>query len=140
MMNLASTTTFDDIPPEILEQMGNSEPVDFGYVGTGGTEFPGGLGFVFDSFGVIFAIVALLVLAAFIFTAVVGVRNYKASKNAGLDPFTLQTELAVRAANSEMLAPKKTVEQKLIELDSLLARGVITRDEYTQARLKALTD
>ena len=48
--------------------------------------------------------------------------------------------MAIRAANSEMLAPKKTVEEKLAELDGLLARGVITRDEYTQARLKALTD
>ena len=139
-MILAGTTTTDDIPPEVLDQLGTEEVVDFGYVDPDLAGYPGGLGFMFDSFNVIFGIVALLVLAGFIFTAFIWVRNYKASKNAGLDPFTLQTELAVRAAKSEMLAPKQSREQKLAELDGLLARGVITRDEYTQARLKALTD
>ncbi|MGL3806585.1 SHOCT domain-containing protein [Paeniglutamicibacter sp. R2-26] len=137
-MKLASTITSDAVPPEVLEQLGNPEPEDFGFVDTDGNGLPGGLGFVFDSFGVIFGIVTLLILAAGVFMAFLYVRNYKASKNAGLDPFTLQTELAVRAANSEMLAPKKTIEEKLRELDDLLARGLITRDEYTQARLKAL--
>ncbi len=33
MMNIAGTITTDDIPPEVLEQMGNQERVDFGYVG-----------------------------------------------------------------------------------------------------------
>ncbi|GAA1498568.1 SHOCT domain-containing protein [Paeniglutamicibacter kerguelensis] len=139
-MIFAGTTTTDDIPPEVLEQMGIEDAVDFGYVDPELAGYPGGLGFIFESFDVIFGIVALLVLVGFIFTAFIWVRNYKAGKNAGLDPFTLQTELAVRAANSEMLAPKKTVEQKLIELDGLLARGLITRDEHTQARLKALGD
>lgn len=137
-MKLASTITSDAVPPEVLEQLGNVEPQDFGFVNTDANDFPGGMGFIFDSFGVIFGIFTLLILAAGIFMAFVYVRNYKASKNAGLDPFTLQTELALRAANSEMLAPKKTIEEKLRELDDLLARGLITRDEYTQARLKAL--
>ena len=38
------------------------------------------------------------------------------------------------------MTPMNRTEEKLAELDSLLARGLITRDEYAQARLKALSD
>ena len=140
MMNIAGTTTTDDIPPEVLEQMENQETVDFGYVGTDATDFPGGLGFIFDAFGVILGSFSCSSLRHSFHgfrwrPQLQGQQERRAWRS-----FTLQTELAIRAANSQMLAPKKTVEQKLAELDGLLARGVITRDEYTQARLKALTD
>ena len=74
------------------------------------------------------------------FIIYIAVRNYKATRKAGFDPFTLQTDVATRLARSQMLAPKKTTEQKLSELDDLLTRGIISREEYTQARSQALRD
>ena len=91
----------------------------------------------FGVFGVLFAIAFVAMIGFIVFVAV---RNYRASKNAGLDPFTLQTELAVRAAKSQMLAPRQSREQRLAELEDLLARRVITPEEYQQARMKILTE
>ncbi|GAA1876035.1 hypothetical protein GCM10009715_23460 [Paeniglutamicibacter psychrophenolicus] len=91
----------------------------------------------FGVFGVLFAIAFVAMIGFIVFVVV---RNYKASKNAGLDPFTLQTELAVRAAKSQMLAPRQSREQRLAELEDLLARRVITPEEYQQARMKILTE
>lgn len=140
MMNLAGTTTANDVPPEVLEQLGNAETVDFGTFDTDSSDLPGGMGFVFDAMPVFVGIFFVVFIGILVFSAFVWVRNYKATKNAGMDIFTLETDLATRAAKSQMLAPKKSVEEKLAELESLLSRGIITRDEYTQARLKALTD
>ncbi|MDQ0094743.1 SHOCT domain-containing protein [Paeniglutamicibacter psychrophenolicus] len=91
----------------------------------------------FGVFGVVFVIAFVAVIGFIVFVAV---RNYKASKNAGLDPFTLQTELAVRAAKSQLLAPRQSREQRLAELEDLLARRVITPEEHQQARMKILTE
>lgn len=139
-MNLAAIATAEDIPQDVLDQINSGQVEDFGYVDTSVPGFSDGFGLFEGIFGVVFVIVALIIVAGFVFVGFIFVRNYKASKSAGLDPFTLQTQLAARVANSEMLAPKKSLEEKLAELDSLLARGLITRDEYTQARLKALSD
>lgn len=137
-MIFASTVTTDEIPLEIQESMDGNGTVDFGTIGPDPSDLPGGMGFVFDAVPVLIGIFALFFVGVVGFVAFVWVRNYKATKKAGMDIFTLETDLATRAAKSQMLAPKKTLEEKLAELDSLLARGVITRDEYTQARIKAL--
>ncbi|MFJ6418496.1 SHOCT domain-containing protein [Paeniglutamicibacter sp. NPDC091659] len=136
-MTLASTSTIDDFPTELL---GPDETVQFGTLGPDPTDLPGGMGFIFDAVPAFMGIFFVAFIGILAFGAFVWVRNYKTTKNAGMDIFTLETDLATRAAKSQMLAPKKTIEEKLAELDSLLARGLITRDEYTQARLKALTD
>jgi hypothetical protein len=91
----------------------------------------------FGVFGVVFAIAFVAMVGFIVFVAV---RNYKASRNAGMDPFTLQTELAVRAANSQMLAPRLSREERLAELEDLLARRMITAEEHQQARMKILTE
>ncbi|MGB9033925.1 hypothetical protein BLJ79_15210 [Arthrobacter sp. UCD-GKA] len=106
------------------DPFGNSNPFDDLVVG-------------FGVFGVLFAVAFVAVIGFIVFVAV---RNYKASKNAGLDPFTLQTELAVRAAKSQMLAPRQSREQRLAELEDLLARRVITPEEHQRARMKILTE
>ncbi|MEF9982883.1 MAG: SHOCT domain-containing protein, partial [Glutamicibacter sp.] len=84
----------------------------------------------------LFAMLFIAVIGLIIFVAV---RNYRKAKSAGFDPLTLETELMARAANSAMLAPEKSLEDKLAELDSLHSRGIITRDEYLQARRDALS-
>ena len=116
------------------------DATDFGYVSPNPSYLPGGMGGVFDAMPVFMGIFAVLFFGVLAFSIFIWTRNYRASKRAGMDIFTLETDLATRAANSQMFAPRQTREQKLAELDGLLARGVITRDEYMQARLKALTD
>ena len=87
--------------------------------------------------------VGLFLLA---FLAMVGViiwiwvRNYRASKAAGYDFFTLQTDVATRVASSQVLTPAKPLEQRLAELEDLYSHGIISRDEYTQARVQILTE
>jgi hypothetical protein len=50
----------------------------------------------------------------------------------------MQTELAARAMDSELLAPRPSLEARLAELDDLHARGVITADEHAKARAEVL--
>ena len=91
-------------------------------------------------FLVFFGLVATLVLAGFVFTGYAMVRSFRAAKAAGLDPFASQTQLLAQAANSEMLAPRQSIEQRLAELDDLHRRGVITAAEHGAARSAALSD
>ena len=47
-------------------------------------------------------------------------------------------ELVARAMDSELLAPRPSLEARLAELDDLHARGVITADEHAKARAEVL--
>lgn len=125
----------EDIPGQLQEDLDS-----FGYI----EPDPGSASSLFDNVDAVFSVGTPLF--AMLFIAVVGliifvaVRNYRKAKSAGFDPLTLETELMARAANSAMLAPEKSLEDKLAELDSLHSRGIITRDEYLQARRDALSD
>ena len=88
-------------------------------------------------FGVAFLILFVVVVGFIIFT---WVKNWRAFKQAGLDPIAAQSEIAGRLMNSELLAPEQTLEQRLGELDDLHARGVISDEEHRAARAKALSD
>lgn len=123
--------TFSDM------SMDEQEMVDFGYVESDPFLGPSS---AFGAMSIFMSVFVVVFVAVVIFIIFVAIRNYKASKKAGLDPFTLQTELAVRAANSQMLAPRQSREKRLAELEDLLARQVITREEYAQARMKILTE
>lgn len=128
----------DDI--DMTQLIDPEESQDFGFVEEdqlGGSTF---VETTFSAFPLLMGIFAVLFILFVGFIIYIAVRNYKATRNAGFDPFTLQTDVATRLAGSQMLAPKKTTEQKLTELDDLLARGVISREEYTQARSQALRD
>lgn len=111
--------------------------VDFGYVDPGPMM---GMDRLFGAMPIILVVFLVVFVAVLGFMAWVFVRNFRAGRKAGLDPFTLQTELAARAANSRLLAPRQNREHHLAELDDLLARQVITRDEYNKARLKILAE
>jgi len=91
--------------------------------------------------------VAFLVLFGIAFVAVVIVmivsvtKNVRVARRGGMDPWTTQSELAVRAANSQLLAPAaatQTIEQRLAEVDDLARRGVISADEHAAARARIL--
>jgi uncharacterized membrane protein len=94
----------------------------------------GGLGiFAVLTVGMI-GVVALLVVAAIVFIIISIVRNTKKVTAAGLDPMTLQTDLAVKALDSSLLAPSASIEERLAANDDLLARKVITAAEHAEAR------
>ncbi|MCW2750074.1 MAG: hypothetical protein JWR83_1184 [Aeromicrobium sp.] len=89
----------------------------------------------FNSIFVVFIIVFVLAAVASVFIAA---RNWNAAKKAGYDPLTIQTDLATKAMSSGMMAPQKSLEDRLKEVDDLLARGVISAAEHATARAEIL--
>jgi hypothetical protein len=86
-----------------------------------------------------FVIFGLLFTAVVVFIIVTAVRNAQKARELGHDPLTLETELAVKAIDSAVLAPAGTIESRLAELDSLRSRGIITEAEYAKARAEAIS-
>lgn len=101
--------------------------------------FAGGMGIAFAVFGVLF-------VAALVFIIVSSVRRYRVLKDAGVDPLTVEAQIAAKVLQSDMLSPSRDaggrddrpLEQRLAELDDLHARGVISADEHRDARAAAL--
>jgi hypothetical protein len=89
---------------------------------------------------VFFLLVGVLFVGFLVFLVVAGVRNKRALEAGGLDPLAAEAQLAARAANSGLLAPRRSLEERLGELDDLRARGVISAEELATARAKALAD
>lgn len=94
----------------------------------------------FDAFPVAMGIIAVLFILVLGFIIFIWVRNYRSVKASGMDPFTLESTVATRIAKSQLLAEQKSVEQKLAELDDLRARGIITNEEFQQARHDTLRE
>ena len=89
---------------------------------------------------VFFALFAVMFVSIVIFMVVAATRNKRALEAGGLDPLAAESQLAARAANSQLLAPRRSLEERLRELDDLRSRGVISDDEHAAARAKALSD
>jgi hypothetical protein len=87
----------------------------------------------------LFAIVGILILAGTAAVVVLIVLNVRKVKRAGHNPLTVNADLSVRALDSALLAPEKSIEARLAELDDLLKRGVISTDEHSQARMRLLS-
>jgi hypothetical protein len=81
----------------------------------------------------------VVVAAGFVVTIAVAIRNARRVAQAGHTPPAFQTDLAVKAMDSEFLAPRASVEQRLADLDDPFARGVITEVERTAARATILS-
>lgn len=91
-----------------------------------------------SAFGVLFGIVSVIIGLGFVAIIVtIVVRSTRMAKR-GQNPFTLQEDLAYQAMQSQTLAPAKSLEQRLAELDDLHARGVISDEEHRKARGEAL--
>lgn len=91
-------------------------------------------------FDVLFTLVPLFIIAIIGFGVFVAVRNYRAAKRGGVDPFAVDTELKVRALDSAALAPAApSIEERLAELSRLHSSGLITDEELAQARMQALS-
>ena len=88
--------------------------------------------------GLMMLVVPVVFVAAVAIIVVAVSRNAARARQAGRDPLTLQTDLAVQALDSRMLAPEQSLEQRLAELDDLARRGVISSDERAAARADLL--
>lgn len=88
----------------------------------------------FSVMPILLGLVAVVFVAVVIFIVYAQARNARKIKSAGLDPITFETDLKTKLAQSNLLAPKQSLESKLEELTSLRSRGVISNDEYLQAR------
>lgn len=99
-----------------------------------------------DSFGppawfpLIFGLVSLLVVAAFIFIIVVVVRNASAARRQGYDPVTMQTDIAGQFGNNLRNGAPKSAQERLAELDALRESQAISAAEYDDARSRILRD
>ncbi|QIK82662.1 hypothetical protein [Sanguibacter sp. HDW7] len=77
------------------------------------------------------------------------VKNYRLAKSRGYDPVTMETDMATRLMDSQIMQPAAptaaasgaapaTVEERLVEIDGLHERGVISAEERAAARAKIL--
>ncbi|QHC66550.1 hypothetical protein GSU68_08170 [Rathayibacter sp. VKM Ac-2759] len=89
------------------------------------------------AFGVLATIVPLVVVAVVVIIAVIVVANIRRAKKLGVNPLTLQTDVAARFAK-DGLGGQRPLAERLAELEGLRAAGTITEAEYTAARTSAL--
>lgn len=66
------------------------------------------------------------------------VMNWKKASDAGVNPLTMETEAMTTLINSKALAPEKSIEERLAELDDLHQRAVISDAERAEARAAIL--
>ena len=87
----------------------------------------------------LFAIVPVIIAIGFV--AVVGIAIYRfyAARREGLDPLAGDIELMAAAKDSQLLAPERSMEERLAEVDALLAAGTISQDEHDAARARIIS-
>ena len=99
-----------------------------------------------SGFGGLFGVVIALIVIGGIVSLVIKARNVGRVIQSGNDPTTFETDLAIKAMNSQSFAPRepekpqKATAERLRELDALLADGTITSEEHAAARAKVLGD
>ena len=79
----------------------------------------------------------LIVWVSVFVTKILSLRKLQKS---GVSPITPAADIAGRLANSEMLAPAKSLEDRLANLDELLANGTISKEEHAAARINVISD
>ncbi|GAA1522812.1 hypothetical protein BJ978_000530 [Agromyces terreus] len=89
-------------------------------------------------FGIVFVLVSLVVATVFVVVIVSIVRNARRAKASGHDLMTMETDLAVRALDSDLLAPAEGIEARLARVDALRRAGTISEAEHAQARAAIL--
>lgn len=116
----------------------------------GGLMDPTGMDGMASGFSAVFALVLVLGIVGSIFGLVIRARKYRILKDAGIDPLTVDAQIAAKVLRSDALAPRAsepvvatpppapTIEQRLVELDDLRARGIISDEEHREARAAVL--
>lgn len=88
--------------------------------------------------GVGFAVFAVFFLVVLVLIVVSAVKRYRAAKQAGLDPFAADVQVMGRVHDSALLAPERSVEERLAEVDQLARTGSISEAERDAARARIL--
>lgn len=97
----------------------------------------------------VFVVFLVFLLAVVGGIVAVIIKNYRYAKSRGYDPLTMETEMAARLMESQLMQPGSpsetapaastgTVEERLAEIDGLHERGVISAEERAAARAKIL--
>lgn len=100
--------------------------------------YPDPLNPAMPDFGGAFAAVFVIVVIGIIVSIVVWVRNASKAVEAGQNPLTVEYDLALKALKSDVLAPERSTEEKLAEIERLFTAGAINADEREAARARIL--
>ncbi|MDT0179284.1 SHOCT domain-containing protein [Microbacterium sp. ARD31] len=135
--------------------------IDDGVIGVppgmddGGFMDPTGMDGMASGFSAVFGLVLVLGIVGAVFGLVIRARKYRILSDAGIDPLTVDAQIAAKVLRSDALAPAASepavatppaaptpavpaIEQRLIELDGLRARGIISDEEHREARAAVL--
>lgn len=135
--------------------------IDDGVVGVppgmddGGFMDPTGMDGMASGLSAIFGLILVLGIVGAVFGLVIRARKYRILSDAGIDPLTVDAQIAAKVLRSDALAPAAsepaiatppaapspavpTIEQRLIELADLRARGIISDEEHREARAAVL--
>lgn len=121
----------------------------------GGFMDPTGMDGMASGFSAVFGLVLVLGIVGAVFGLVIRARKYRILSDAGIDPLTVDAQIAAKVLRSDALAPAASeptvatppaaptpavpaIEQRLIELDGLRARGIISDEEHREARAAVL--
>jgi hypothetical protein len=85
-----------------------------------------------------FAIVPVIIIVGFVVVIGTAIYRFYAARREGLDPLAGDIQLMGAAKQSQMLAPERSLEERLAEIDTLLAAGTITQDEHDAARARII--
>ncbi|OOB92009.1 hypothetical protein [Rathayibacter sp. VKM Ac-2630] len=84
-----------------------------------------------------FAAVPIVIAAVVVLMVVLIVVNLRRAKKLGVNPLTLETDLAAKLAK-DGFGGGRTLRERLAELDRLRADGTLTAEEHAAARRAAL--
>jgi len=84
-----------------------------------------------------FAVVPIVIAAVVVLIAVLIVVNLRRARKLGVNPLTLETDIAAKLATGGFGA-ERPLGERLAEIDGLLAAGTITEQEHAAARRAAL--
>jgi hypothetical protein len=89
-------------------------------------------------FLILFGVASLFIVVVAVLVVTGLVRSRRVLRGSGLDPLAAQAQIAARFAQGPLATPVKSLEQRLVELDDLHRRGVISTAEHEAARAAAL--
>ncbi|MCJ1704965.1 hypothetical protein [Rathayibacter sp. VKM Ac-2926] len=90
-------------------------------------------------YSAVFVIVPIVIVAVFVLVIVLIVRHARRAKQLGMDPTTMQTDMAARYLRHGIGPEGSSLTDRLAELDRLRAAGTISAEEHARAREAALT-
>lgn len=94
---------------------------------------------IFRLFPWFFGAVVVLIVSIWIYGAVKVIRNRQVLRQAGIDPATVGSQLAVRYLRGQPGRPQvRSASDRMAELAELRDRGLITPEEYQARRAQVL--